>query len=146
MALSPAATAEQAAWSDKILFPSAFSPKIWVMVPVASPPSISVSMALQPVSIFPSSLISSVIAITLLHLLPLQSCPTLLRERQRVHHPPRLGIWAGGDQPLALEPVEDPLEVVAREFGGKECDERGPGCALVCAYLLHHPGGELVIL
>ena len=36
-ALFPFETAERAAWSESMLFPRAFSPKICVMVPVASP-------------------------------------------------------------------------------------------------------------
>ena len=45
MALWPEATTEQADWNESTLFPRAFSPKTWVMVPAGSPPFMSVSTA-----------------------------------------------------------------------------------------------------
>ena len=51
IALAPAPTVAQAAWNEMMLLPSAFSPKIWVIVPVGSPPSVRVSTATHPVCI-----------------------------------------------------------------------------------------------
>src|SRR2546428_3505746 len=55
IALRPSATVAQAAWKQRILFPSAFSPKTWVIVPVGSPPSVSMSSGLQRVGSFSMS-------------------------------------------------------------------------------------------
>src|SRR5438445_6915546 len=55
IALRPSATVAQAAWKQRILFPSAFSPKTWVIVPVGRPPSVSMSRGLQRVGIFSMS-------------------------------------------------------------------------------------------
>ena len=48
-ALLPPDTVEKADCRDRMLLPRAFSPKTWVIVPVARPPSESASSAEQPV-------------------------------------------------------------------------------------------------
>src|SRR2546428_6359521 len=55
IAVRPSATVAQAAWRQRMLFPSAFSPKTWVTVPVGSPPFVSRSSGLQRVGNFSMS-------------------------------------------------------------------------------------------
>src|SRR3989442_1531489 len=55
IAVRPSATVAQADWKQRMLFPSAFSPKTWVIVPVGSPPFVSRSSGLQRVGSFSMS-------------------------------------------------------------------------------------------
>src|SRR5271170_6666859 len=112
MALLPAATVAKPAWSERMLLPSAFSPKIWVIVPVGSPPSVSVSSALQPVGMR-----------SMLTTPPLGQRPTLDGRRKYMHGPPSLGRHGRrGHVSLGLQPFYDLLQCFLGEFGGEVGD------------------------